>query len=49
MNSDIANEIAVLRDNYASLRESLVANADSYFIIYAAGNYENIVRQLNGK
>jgi glycosyltransferase involved in cell wall biosynthesis len=49
LNGDTTNEIAALRDNYTSLRDSLFADTDSYSITHAADNYENIFRQLTGK
>ena len=42
----VADSIEALRDNYQSLRNSLVANSESFSVTHAADSYENIFRQL---
>ena len=49
LSEDPADSIQELRDNYQSLRTSLVEQTESFSITHAADRYEKIFRQLAGK
>lgn len=49
LTEDPAESISELKDNYATLRRTLVDNVDTYSITHAADGYEKVFRTLSEK